>query len=372
MNYSSLFLATSKIEDVPKKLMISDWTTFYGSGLDEPTANDLEYTGDDFLNLSLQNHAWVFNCYFHSMSARDGGAILYGIDGGKCLIESTSFFECRAFQQGGAIFVNYGDCVIHEVCGYLCKSDLYFSFCDVWQEVGYKEKNFVKESSIARCNSPSLYTMYHNNGYIECASLNISHNTAGTYSALSLWPTSGDGTKICFSSIANNNATKNYCLHMTNLASQTESTNIIRNRQENPSGCGLICTNKNSKMPKCCIFENQEAPIFQSESETLTLYECTIGEGQLISKLGSIETTFVPSSFINELTFITTGYCVNIFDTLDTKSPGIQTSVALRKIRRYGNIIDSDDVFNTKRHQMVLKISITLFLICFYRSFRKE
>ena len=164
--------------------------------------------------------------------------------------------------------------------------------------------------------------MYHLYGYIDIKSVNLSHNTAIiNYSPLTCYssPTNGEtyGTSISYSSFADNTASNFYCIYLNNYPSQIESSNIINNHQNNPGNRGLIYTYSNSKMNKCCIVDNDKSPIFQSVSGTLTLTECTIGEGQLDSKQGSVVGTGVSDSFIHGLTFIERDSCVNIFDTIE-------------------------------------------------------
>ena len=87
-------------------------------------------------------------------------------------------------------------------------------------------------------------------------------------------------------------------------------------------------------MNKCCIIDNEKAPIFQSNSGTLILSECTIGEGQFNSTQGTVKGSGVPSSFINKLTFIKTGSCVNIIDTLGDLIPSNMLKSSRKRVAK--------------------------------------
>ena len=91
------------------------------------------------------------------MSSTNGGAIYSG-SLSKLLVETSTFVSCSATNNGGAIFISSGDCVIHEVCGYHCTSNNVESFSLVTGS--NRDKNYVHDSSVAYCVASSTDTMF--------------------------------------------------------------------------------------------------------------------------------------------------------------------------------------------------------------------
>ena len=257
------------------------------------------------------------------MSSSSGGAI-YSTSLSKLLVETSTFVSCSASSQGGAIYISKGDCVIHEVCGYHCTANSQFSFSDVWQSSGTKDKNYVHDSSVAYCVASNYYTMYHYYGYIEIKSVNLSHNEATRYSALRCYPSSKQGTygtSISYSSFADNTASY-YCIYLWYITSSSankyeiKNSNIIRNSGDRT----IYVYNGELTMRKTCMMNNKKATYhfyLQQSSAKCTLLDCSIDNTQKTGS-GSLDTSSIGSnSFINGLTFISTGDCKNIFDTID-------------------------------------------------------
>ena len=264
---------------------ISDWEKYYGNELTESNYFNITYCQTDDCNKQLplspsQRNAWISNCYFHDISSRSsGGAVATNLN--KILIEITTFANCSSTSFGGAINIWKGNCAFNKVCGYECSSSANEAFCNV-EGVSNRTVNTVHESSISHCSTTGSYIMIHDYAYIEFKSVNLSHNIAQTCSALSCGPTSkninGFGTSISYSSFANNNASNDRCIYLGSYASQIKSSNIINNYQNKSGTNGLIRTCHDSKINKCCIVNNNKAPIFHNTPGTLILSECTIGE----------------------------------------------------------------------------------------------
>ena len=106
-----------------KKSQHLSWTEFYKDTAEPTNENGLfqNYTGSNKQTLS-ESQTWVIKCYFHDMSTQGDGGAINSKSLNKLLIETSTFVNCSASNNGGAIFISSGDCVIHEVCGYQCTS----------------------------------------------------------------------------------------------------------------------------------------------------------------------------------------------------------------------------------------------------------
>ena len=124
-------------------MLQKEWNEFYGTELTDPNYYSATHCQlDDCVNksqLTLSGNAWIAKCYFHDMSSTNGGAI-YSDSLSKLLVEASTFDSCSVSSEGGAIYISSGDFVLHEVCGYQCTSSDYYSFSEVWQSSGTKDK----------------------------------------------------------------------------------------------------------------------------------------------------------------------------------------------------------------------------------------
>ena len=212
----------------------------------------------------------------------------------------------------------------HNVCAIECKSSYRSSFTRV--DGSGRTVNSIHHSSIAYCFAESYYTMYHWYGYVDIQSVNLSHNKASEQSAVDCGPDKPNkdniGTSISYSSFADNNATSQYCIYLTRAATSTPvdqykiiNSNIIRN-----IGDRTICTFVNTNMNDCCIMNNIEDNIFYTSppSGGFTLTNCSVDNINSYNTKPNID-NIGRKIFINNLTFIQTGSCVNIFDTVDIR-----------------------------------------------------
>ena len=269
---------------------------------------------------------YVVNCYFYSItySSGNGAAIYLSKSGVHFLVEFSTFVECSttgSSSYGGGLYISNADFAMNHVCAIECKSSHRSSFT---YAIGSTSRtvNSIHHSSIAYCFAENSYTMYHSYGYIDIRSVNLSHNTATQYSALVCQPSSikdNIGTSISYSSFADNNATSQYCIYLNyNSDSADEykisNSNIIRN-----SGDQTIYVYGTATFSNTCIMENKDLTnvFYIGSSSKCTLIDCSIDNTQKTGS-GSLDKSSIGSnSFINGLTFISTGDCKNIFDTID-------------------------------------------------------
>ena len=83
-------------------------------------------------------------------------------------------------------------------------------------------------------------------------------------------------------------------------------------------------------MTECTIMEN-DTPTFSRSSGSIILKECSVSSDQLTSTTWLDISSIGTKSFINELTFITTGDCVNLFDTIGSLIPSTKSSSLVTK-----------------------------------------
>ena len=85
------------------------WTDYY-----EPS-DAVHEIKNEKLHYSLQpteGNTYVCNCYFESLTAIYGGAILYSGDYSNLLVEKSYFVQCQADRDSSSIRVNSGNCII--------------------------------------------------------------------------------------------------------------------------------------------------------------------------------------------------------------------------------------------------------------------
>ena len=75
------------------------------------------------------------------------------------LIERSTFVNCSASVQGGAIFSFYGNNVLHNVCGNNCNANYNdgFDLIDGSSSTSTYTKNYVIQSSVANCVTKYYY-----------------------------------------------------------------------------------------------------------------------------------------------------------------------------------------------------------------------
>ena len=339
-------------------IIFSDWEEFYEKeSTDFISQNKLAYCQENYCNnvlsiSSSQCNVLITNCHFQEISISGDGGAIYSTSLSKLLVETSAFVNCSASYNGGAIYISKGDCVISGVCGYHCIA-YSFSFSDVWQDGGEKEKNFVYDSSIVNCVTYDILTMYHEQGFIDIKSVNLSDNEAIEESALYCAPSVVNntyGTSVSYSSFANNNANA-YCLSLDfwkEKANQylVKNSNIIKNPKN-----AITNYQGTTTVINCTIKENKE-PAFLGSYGSIILRECSISSDQIISTTWLDTSSIGEKTFINELSFLETESCHVNFD-----DNSIHSLIPVKKYHLHK--MCDDYVF------IMLKY---LFLICFLPS----
>ena len=332
----------NKVYKIQAIFLHHTWSDFYTTEApsNSNTYNNINFTqkaGEetDPQRLSLSSDSYIVNCYFYSITYLDSGAAIYlSKKDVHFLVEFSTFVECETTGTdtfSGGLYIGYADFAMNHVCALECNSYYRSSFTRVTNQG--RTVNSIHLSSIAYCVSKDDYTMRHAYEYIDIQSVNLSHNTVNSYSALYCSPYKTNigeiGTSISYSSFADNNATSECCIYFgsggVNVHKIHES-NVIYNTQPTKA----IGTSGTLTLQSCTIIENKGSPVF---SGSISLNKCAVSKDQYkdASNLDTAEVT--TKSFINELTFIETGSCVNIFDYIEDLMPSkIQTKPL------YGNI----------------------------------
>jgi hypothetical protein len=289
----------------------------------------------------------VSNCLFRSItSGGNGGALSCSTSVTYFLVESSSFFSCKASGgYGGAIYFesSNGQSVLYEVCGYDCyltytssNSRGHFSYIQVKDVI--TSKNYINYSSITRCgidNSYSWYTLRNNNGKICCPSVNVSMNKCYDYSGIYCYPYSDSTSGTCllsYSTFVDNIAIGYTCFWFARSGPNYEikSCNILRNTQGTLGSQGTINTNGNLMIEDSCILENNANCIFyQGSSYTITVSNCTVDK---TTSYGSFKIkNTVTKSFIFALNHMSTQNCHSEYDSAGTLTPILQSPSSSKK-----------------------------------------
>jgi hypothetical protein len=289
----------------------------------------------------------VLSCLFKYITSGSDGGALCCTSVSYLLVESSSFFSCKTSDdEGGAIRLSNGQCVLHGVCGHDCFSTYpntysngQFARIDVKGDAS--SKNYVNYSSISRCviaNSNSLCTLLLHNGKICCPSVNISMNKCYLRSGIYSYPYVDSNSVTCslsYSSFVDNTATGYTCLFLQGSGAKNEikSCNIIRNTQGSLSTEGTIWTPGYLTIKDSCILENKATYYFYASSCTITLSNCTVDS---TSKYGSVVTqNTVTKSFILALNHMSTRNCHSEYDSAGTLTPINQNPSSSKKKKLY-------------------------------------
>ena len=305
------------------------WNDFFDPpSPDSPTKQNYTFTDEEAHYTPTEtSNAWLFDCYFFEIIFPNGNGAGINLQKSnfRFLAEFCTFDTCHATSTnsyGGSMCILNSDFALNKVCG-LNSSASRSSFCHV--DGSDRKTNSVNDSTIAKSIAISAYTMAHASGYIEFCSVNVSHNIAPDSSALRSQPNATNedaiGSLIVYCSFANNTASSQYCIFLTNIyqkdSFECRFSNVIYNH-----GNRTIYISGNCLMKHCCIMKNKEGnTVFYISLDSLcTLETCSIdylsneGIGNLIQTEGK-------AHFVNELIFITTGECVNIVDKIDMTFP---------------------------------------------------
>ena len=251
-------------------LLSRTWSDFFKSpdlSLNDPTSSN-----DTFNEISAypfspsSDKVWIFGCYFHQLTySSNGAAILYKTQEGHILTEYSQFSECQSNSYGGAILVDYADCVISHVycsgCSAMMASFLF---------VGFKYTpsiNWNLDSSVSKCHASRSYTMINVYGTINVQSVNCSDNDANKIAGIScITPQTiaenEFGATICYSLFSKNTATT--CIAFESPGNfKMECSNVISNRGiETIYAMSLVIINS------CSILGNGEPTFSAANSQT--------------------------------------------------------------------------------------------------------
>ena len=238
---------------------------------------------------------------------------------------------------GGAIYSKNSNLVLDHVCGTSCYSAYSHSFSLINGKEEGESIIYIHDSSIANCNA-SKHTMYLFHGHIQIKSLNSSNNNAqGSYSGVSCLPSSKDQRKIygtCISSSSfTNNTAENDCLYLKYAGRPTEippselnNSNIIENSCDQ-----TIDMITDTQMNHCCIMQNKGSEVFYIlKGCSCTLIDCSADENINSCNIKPSYKTLL--SFKNDLAFISTHDCANIYGTFVSLEPSKRYSLATNGI----------------------------------------
>jgi hypothetical protein len=313
----------------------SDHFTVTGpTNFDSQTYTSRQTPSDSYLYFS--------NCLFKSISSSSTGGALSCTSTTYFLVESTSFFSCKASSSSyGAIYFSNGNSqsVLYGVCGYDCSASSSYQFAYIYVNNAASGKNNVNYSSISRCvneNSNSNYVLGLQYGKISCSSINSSMHKCQYRLGIGCWPSQESNIVTCsllYSTFADNNANGYNCVWLNTYYANYEikSCNILRNTQVDPSTYGIVYTSGNLMIEGSCILENTANYIFYQyqSSYTITLSNCTVDKTTCNQNLKTQNT--VTKSFILGLNHMSTENCHSGYDSAGYLTPIIQSPSSSKK-----------------------------------------
>ena len=325
-----ILLLTSMFILIPlvfQELIQRSWDNYY-QNIEQPkesnTYSDLTFNSNNGTLQPTTGNSYIFNCYFYDMHTTSGGAILYSFTGSNLLVEKCTINNCKATTDTAGIRVSAGNCILAFVCsqyGYAGNND---GFCSIHADSS-RTINSVSDSSVSHCETNKWHTMYHYAGNVYIKSLNLSRNKASERSPLSCEPNkineeANHASDVLFCSFSNNTAKSQHCIYLYNFSyasctHEIKNCNIIENKAKNTIWC-----RGSTDIISSCILNNGDPCFYSSSNSKITLYFCSV------DNMKQSDSNFVTShgsttSFIHGLTFIITGDCVNIFDTIGSLTP---------------------------------------------------
>ena len=273
-------------------------------------------SANEKLNITSGN-SYIYNCYFHDMTAYDAGAIFYETPTSYLLVEKCSFLNCSSDHYTAAIRVRGGNCVLAFICGQKCKSDLNDGFCSVSYD-SLIEINSIYDSSISSCQTNGSHINYHEKGMIHVKSVNLSHNSAVKTSALCCIPSKYNkqtkiGSDISYCSLSNNTATNEQCIRLNGEINASTCFQIMYSNIVNNNANNTIYSRGKTEIIGSCILNNLSPCFYTSGSSSkITLFRCN---ADITEKTGSanVQESEIAYPFINVVTFFETGNCKNLF-----------------------------------------------------------
>ena len=246
----------------PSQISFKAWNDFYHSSESQislPSITNSTFNGMTTSKLIPDsNSVWISNCNFQDFDNYDGGALSYWIQSGHLLVEYSTFSMCHSESYGGAIFVDYADCVLNCVSSMSCSA-----YMGSFIFVGYSRSTLINidsfnETSMSNCTVSQSYTSVQGSGNIKNRFLNITYNSAKSCSGFSCSPKQPDSNgsyqaNIGYSSCLNNTAEK-FCiaLEATPGTYEIQCSNIISNNGES-----IILVCGVAKIISCCLFDKK-------------------------------------------------------------------------------------------------------------------
>ena len=292
-----------------RNIVISDWYTFFPNKTDPEESHT--YKNEEFnmtypLPTLSSGSFWILNCYFEQVNEKKEGSCIKAHGTDDILIEQSSFCNCTASSRG-CIYIIGKNAVLNKVCGYHCIVESGpCSFCDI--QYGSPDFKYIYYSCISRCETQNdWFAMFIDNGEIQMKNLNFSYNKANQVSTIYCLPKKKLNFEhmcdIKFSSFYSNEATQDKtCIKLSsNSAVEMSHSNVIKN-----SGKDLLIIKGYMKINHCSILKNSGSPVLSREDgDSLFIIEKSIIDDDS-------KNDFSPdsvSSFVNELSFISTGSC---------------------------------------------------------------
>ena len=253
------------------------------------------------------NELYVADSYFENVNYPNGGAIRFNANDENCqsLIESSIFIRCTSTGHGGAIDIHNGDFVMDKVCGNEC--DCQSSEGSFLYKLG--SSNTITKlisSQISFCGVDAYATLYLNNGAHILTSLNLSHNICTYYSPLystTSIANDGYGLSMTLSSIMYNEA-DHTCIYLDSSYNNCiNNTNIIGNSISSGCTCGLLCVYAITVFWHCTFLDNIAQNFIFISHSTITVYQTTLGSGQVKISGRFLMKDFPDTSIYNNLIF---------------------------------------------------------------------
>jgi hypothetical protein len=321
-------------------MILSIWSDFFE--VSEPTPNKQQlYTSRQTPSVSS---VYILDCLFNDFTSTSGsgGALYCNTSVTYLLVESSSFFSCKANSQGGAIYFSNsgGQSVLHKVCGYdCCTISSYYQFAYISVNNIISSKNYFNHSSISRCVKSNAYYMLRlDNGKVCCLSINMSMNNCYRFSALVCYPFCDSSSVTCYSlysSFTDNNASESICIkfYQSGANFEIKRCNILRNIQASLGSWGTIEGGGSLTIEDSCILENIATYIFCASIGKITVLNCTIDKATGNNNV-LIQNT-ATKSFIHALNHMSTRNCFVEYDSVGTLTPIIPPSSPSKKQIHY-------------------------------------
>lgn len=225
------------------------WRRFYDEEYDSNPYNNCKNCAIS----TNKNEIYVYESVFHDLS---NGAMKISADGIKFLHSSCFFNGCTNFNENGsgAIYFNCDSSIFqHRFCTTECSASNGFHSYSFLNENSDKQ-NYIIECSISNCANEKFYSsIYMYYGRCGIHSSNISKNTAYRDAAFTLFDLISDAV-INFSTIENNNATRNWCIYHGSSMNTHKYfiCNIIKNSLKSDY-FGIVYVTANLIVENCSI-----------------------------------------------------------------------------------------------------------------------